>query len=139
MDPSLARGSLTLVVDASVLLGATLGALGERELPTEEIVAPPFAWSEASSVLHESVWRRERTPDAGREALDKLVALHVTPRSPRELRAEAWRIADVLGWAKTYDAEYVALASILGCDLATLDSGLRSGAERVGIRVRLLG
>lgn len=116
-----------------------LGQLGERELPTEDIVAPALAWSEASSALHEAVWRGERTAQVGREALDKLVALSVAPRSPRELRSEAWRIADALGWAKTYDAEYLALASILDCDLATLDSGLRSGAERIGIGVRLLG
>jgi len=121
-----------------VLLGAVVGQLGERELPSEEIVAPPLAWSEASSALHESVWRKERTADVGREALDRLVALHVAPRSPRELRSEAWRIADLLGWAKTYDAEYLALASILRCDLATLDSGLRSGAARVGIAIRSL-
>lgn len=29
---------------------------------------------------------------------------------------EAWRIAQQFGWAKTYDAEYLALAKILGCD-----------------------
>lgn len=138
VDPSLAPGSLTLVVDASVLLGAALGELGERELPSDEVVAPPLAWSEASSVLHETVWRKERTVELGREALAKLVVLPVAPRSPRELRSEAWRIADALGWAKTYDAEYLALASILRCDLATLDAGLRSGAERVGIGIRSL-
>lgn len=101
-------------------------------------MAPPLAWSEAASVLHEAVWRRERTVEVGREALDRLVVLRVAPRSPRRLRSEAWRIADALGWAKTYDAEYLALASILRCDLATLDSGLRSGAERIGIGVRSL-
>jgi predicted nucleic acid-binding protein len=64
--------------------------------------------------------------------------LDVVARSPRDLRAESWRIADRLGWAKTYDAEYLALASILRCDLATLDAGMRDGAERIGIRVRSL-
>jgi hypothetical protein len=28
---------------------------------------------------------------------------------PKGLSDEAWRIADRLGWAKTYDAEYLAL------------------------------
>jgi predicted nucleic acid-binding protein len=121
-----------------VLLGAVLGQVGARELPSEEIVAPPLAWSEAASVLHETVWRRERDVAAGREALDRLMSLDVSPRSPREIRSEAWRIADALGWAKTYDAEYLALAVILRCDLATLDAGLRSGAERIGIPVRSL-
>ena len=37
-----------------------------------------------------------------------------------------------LGWAKTYDAEYVALASLLGCRLVTVDGRLRRGADRLG-------
>jgi predicted nucleic acid-binding protein len=49
---------------------------------------------------------------------------------PGELAGEAWRIADELGWAKTYDANYVALARLLGCKLVTLDA--RSGAEPRG-------
>ena len=42
-------------------------------------------------------------------------------RSPKRLGEEAWRVADELGWAKTYDAEYVALARLLDCRLVTLD------------------
>jgi len=49
-----------------------------------------------------------------------------------DLGAEAWRIADELGWAKTFDAEYVALAGLLGCRLVTLDARLRRGADRSG-------
>lgn len=44
---------------------------------------------------------------------------------------EAWRVADQLGWAKTYDAEYVALARLLECRLVTLDGRLRRSAGRV--------
>ena len=45
----------------------------------------------------------------------------------------AWEIADQLGWAKTYDAEYLALAMILDCQIATLDRGTRMAAERLKI------
>jgi predicted nucleic acid-binding protein len=51
------------------------------------------------------------------------------------LAEEAWRIADELGWAKTYDAEYVALASLLDCRLVTVDGRLRRGADRLGFVV----
>jgi predicted nucleic acid-binding protein len=41
-------------------------------------------------------------------------------------------VAEELGWAKTYDAEYVALARLLQCRLVTLDARLRRGADRLG-------
>jgi predicted nucleic acid-binding protein len=37
--------------------------------------------------------------------------------------------------AEPYDAEYVALAQILGCRLVTLDGPLRRGADRLGFVV----
>jgi predicted nucleic acid-binding protein len=48
---------------------------------------------------------------------------------------EAWRVADELGWAKTYDAEYIALAQLLRCRLVTRDERLRRGTERLGMVV----
>jgi predicted nucleic acid-binding protein len=36
---------------------------------------------------------------------------------------------------KTYDAEYVALARLLGCRVLTLDRRLRRSADRLGIVV----
>jgi predicted nucleic acid-binding protein len=40
------------------------------------------------------------------------------------LRRRAWDIADQLGWASTYDAEYVALTQLQADALVTLDSDL---------------
>jgi len=44
-------------------------------------------------------------------------------------------VLDEFGWAKTYDAQYVALARILACRLVTLDGRLRCGTERLGFVV----
>jgi hypothetical protein len=59
----------------------------------------------------------------------------VRQRSHRRLGSVAWQIADELGWAKTYDAEYVALAKTESCRLVTLDSRLRRGTDRLGFVV----
>jgi len=59
----------------------------------------------------------------------------VEERRHRSLGAHAWELADRFGWAKTYDAEYVALAELLGCRLVTLDLRLRRSTERLGFVV----
>jgi predicted nucleic acid-binding protein len=55
----------------------------------------------------------------------------VSPRRPKGLIDEAWRIADRLGWAKTYDAEYLALARLLRCRMLTTDAKLKASASKI--------
>jgi predicted nucleic acid-binding protein len=124
-----------LVVDASVALSASFTAEGFGELPDDELVAPPLMWSEARSALHELTWRGEVAHDDAATTRTRLDVCPVSSRNPRKLGQEAWRVADELGWAKTYDAEYVALARLLGCRLVTLDQRLRRGADRLGLVV----
>jgi predicted nucleic acid-binding protein len=40
------------------------------------------------------------------------------------LRRRAWDVAEQLGWAETYDAEYVALTQLQADAFVTLDAGL---------------
>lgn len=98
----------------------------------EALVAPPLLWSEVRSSLHEQVWRRAISAELGRRAAQRLADMPVSPRSPAALGHEAWRVADELGWAKTYEAEYVALARLLRCRLLTLDARLVRATERLG-------
>src|SRR4029077_8870746 len=94
-------------------------------------VAPHLMWSEASSVLHELLWRREISDDLAHIAVQRLIDADISPRRPKGLTDEAWGIAETLGWAKTYDAEYLALARLLRCPLMTTDARLKSAGSRV--------
>lgn len=105
---------------------ACLSEAGLKALGREELVAPHLMWSEASSVLHELRRRKEISGELASIALERLTAADISPRRPKGLTEEAWRFADRLGWAKTYDAEYLALARLLKCRLLTTDAKLKS-------------
>jgi len=133
VDPSLAAGPLTLVIDASAAFNACLAETGFATYRSEELVAPALLWSEVRSSLHEAVWRKELAADRALDALANLATAPIAARTPARLSLKAWEISDQLGWAKTYDAEYIALAVLLKCRLVTLDDRLRRGTERFGI------
>ncbi len=123
---------MTLVVDASVALRASAVASGFAVLGREALVAPPLMWSEARSVLHELAWRGEISAEDAEATRRRLEDCPVRRRTHPRLGAEAWRVAEELGWAKTYDAEYVALALLLRGRVVTLDGRFRAGADRLG-------
>jgi predicted nucleic acid-binding protein len=120
-----------LAVDAALVVTACLSEAGFEPLQKEQLVAPYLMWSEATSVLHELRFRKEISTELATIAFERLNEADVSPRRPRGLTDEAWRIADRLGWAKTYDAEYLALARLLRCRLLTTDAKLRSAGSRI--------
>jgi predicted nucleic acid-binding protein len=125
-----------LVVDASVAVAASHSPIGLARLGSHKLVAPHLICAEASSVLHEMVWRKEIVPERGRVMLTRIVESPIDLLAPDGLLEAAWKVADEFGWAKTYDAHYVALARLLGCQLVTLDERLLRGIARLGIAIR---
>lgn len=121
-----------LVVDASVALPASGSPAGFGRFGREELAAPPLMWSEARSTLHEALWRGDVSRADALRTLSALETGPIRPRSFRKLGENAWKLADEFGWAKTHDAEYLALALFLDCRFVTLDARLRRGAERLG-------
>ena len=120
-----------IVIDASVALNACLSDVAFAPLESEELAAPNLLWSEVLSVLHEMRWRREISSELASHACERLREAPIARRRPARLSTEAWRVADEFGWAKTHDAEYVALANLLGCRLVTIDARLRRTASRL--------
>lgn len=126
---------MKLVVDASVAVAAVATPLGLERLRAFTLVAPLLLRIEALSVLHATRWRGELAEARALEMRDRLLAAPIAVEEPDGLALEAWKIADEFGWAKTYDANYVALARLLDCRLVTLDARLRRGTARPGFVV----
>lgn len=102
-------------------------------LSRHELIAPPLLWSEVYSAIHEARWRRDLDDERAEAALSSFGSLRVKRRAPARLFEEAYSVATELGWAKTYDAEFVALARIERAHVLTTDSRLRRGADRTGL------
>jgi predicted nucleic acid-binding protein len=127
---------MQLVVDASVAIAASHSPIGFARFKGHDLLAPQLLLVEASSVLHEMAWRDEITKERGRVMLDRILEAPINIQTPAKLLHSAWDLADKMGWAKTYDAQYVALARILDCKLVTLDERLIRGIERLDLAVQ---
>lgn len=124
---------MLLVLDSSVALRASMSEQAQAILRSHELIAPPLLWSEVHSAVHEAHWRHDITEDAAGATLRAFDGLGVRRRAPARLHRVADAIANDLGWAKTYYAEFVALARIESGLVLTSDARLRRGAARTGL------
>ena len=117
------------VVDCGVVLH--LASEGS-EVPAEhKLLAPTLLRSQTLSALHEAVHRGEMPPDVARERLARIRALPIRLLGDAVLLRRAWDLAEQLGWAETYDAEYVALTQLQADALVTLDTELARRLEGI--------
>jgi indolepyruvate ferredoxin oxidoreductase alpha subunit len=92
--------------------------------PDHELLAPTLLRSQALSRMHEAVQRGDLTTEIARDRLARINRMPIRLLGDAVLRRRAWEVADRLGWASTYDAEYVALTQLQGDALVTLDKDL---------------
>ena len=110
------------VVDPSAVLEL---AKDEFDVPAEhELLAPTLLRSQTLSLLHEAVQRRELTADVARQRLEHFGRIQIRLLGDAVLRRVAWEVADQLGWASTYDAEYIALTKLQADAFVTLNAEL---------------
>jgi len=117
------------VVDASAVIHL---ASNEVEVSdAHQLLAPTLLRSQVLSELHEAVQRGEIPDDVARDRLARIGRMKIRLLGDGVLRRRAWEVADQLGWAATYDAEYVALTQLQADAFITLDAELARSVEGI--------
>jgi predicted nucleic acid-binding protein len=94
-----------------------------------QLLAPTLLRSQLLSMLYQAVQRGEMTRQDAQRRLDHVRGLRIRLLGDRVLQNVAWKIADQLGWADTYTAEYVALTQLQADAFVTLDDGLANAVK----------
>jgi predicted nucleic acid-binding protein len=117
------------VVDAGVVLHL---ASAEIEVPgAHELLAPTLLRSQTLSALHEAVQWGEILAGVARDRLTRIGRMPIRLLGDAVLRRRAWDLADQLGWASTYNAEYVALTQLQADAFVTLDAELARSVQGI--------
>jgi len=117
------------VVDASAVLH--LASIAVEVSSQHELLAPTLLRSQTLSALHEAVQRSELPADVARDRLARIGRMRIRLLGDAVLRRRAWEVADQLGWASTYDAEYIALTLLQADAFVTMDAELARSVEGI--------
>ena len=117
------------VLDAGAVLH--LASAGAKVPARHKLLAPTLLRSQTLSALHEAVHRGEIPADIARDRLARIGRMPIRLLGDAVLRRRAWELADQLGWASTYNAEYVALTQLQADALVTLDVELARSVEGI--------
>ena len=103
-------------------------------------LAAPFLMPfEVANALHRRVTRGELEVDGAADLMQGLMSMGIELYEPSRLRGRAFELASLLGQGAVYDAHYLALAEILGCEYWTADRRFYRAASRVVRSVRWIG
>jgi len=117
------------VVDASAVLH--LASEGIDVSSKHKLLAPTLLRSQTLSALHEAVQRGEIPVDVARDHLARIGRMPIRLLGDGVLRRRAWDLANELGWASTYNAEYIALTQLQADAFVTLDAELRRSVQGI--------
>lgn len=117
------------VVDAAVVLH--LASTGMEVRQEHTLLASTLLRSQTLSALHEAVQPGGIPADVARDHLARIGRMPIRLLGDAVLRRRAWELAEQLGWAPTYDAEYVALTQLQGDAFVTLDTALARSLEGI--------
>ena len=117
------------VLDASAVLH--LASAGVEVSSAHKLLAPTLLRSQTLSALHEAVQRGEIPADVARDRLTRIGRMPIRLLGDGVLRRRAWELADQMGWASTYNAEYVALTQLQADAFVTLDAKLARSVEGI--------
>ena len=117
------------VVDAGAVL--ELAGTGGEVASEHELLAPTLLRSQSMALIHEAVQRVDIPADVARERLALIGRMPIRLLGDAVLRRRAWDVADQLGWASTYDAEYVALTLLQADAFVTVDAELARSVEGI--------
>jgi predicted nucleic acid-binding protein len=120
-----------VVLDASAALQLCSDPDGPAAFAALRPSAPALLWSEFTALVSQQRWRREISSEHAASLLEVFLGTEILRVSSEELYNAASDVAVRLGWAKTYDAEYVALAMMYDLPLVTLDARLRRRVEEI--------
>ena len=117
------------VVDSSAALHL---ASADIEVPAKhKLLAPTLLRSQTLSDLHAAFQRGEIAAEVARDHLARIGRMPIRLLGDAVLRRRAWELADRLGWAQTFNAEYVALTQLQADAFITLDKELARSLKAI--------
>jgi predicted nucleic acid-binding protein len=103
------------------------------------LIAPVMLASEVPSTLRQAVYRGRISVGEGDEAFAAFLEMPIRISQPENLLSRAWEIGKAVNAPRLYDALYVALADIEGCELWTADRRLTNLVQTRFPQVHWLG